>query len=71
MPTICVNSQPSETTRHLLGVVDKHEELRSEARDRYLQLMRAHIDRQLERVAEREKLLQRKREIRERLQKAS
>lgn len=68
---ICVASQSSETTQHLLSVVDKQEALRSEARDRYLQLMRAHIDKQLECVAKQEKLFQKKREKREKSQKAS
>lgn len=61
---------PAATLR-FLRVVDEREEERARARSRYLGLMRKHIENQLQQFMEREQLLTKRKERKEKKEKVS
>ena len=62
----CSEVMPTpDNTKHLLRVVDDREAERCKARSRYLGLMRTHIEQQLQQYMERENLLKKRMERRE------
>ena len=63
IPTSCDDIQ------HLLGIVDKREDERAQARTRYLTLMREHIGKQLHQFTEREKEIKKRKGRREKREK--